>query len=103
MAALEMLNIMATSQPRKDGPSSTTELHEKIEAMKLAYTDLYRYNGDPRFAEMPVSGLLSAEYANERAARINPAKENCTPLSGSPQRATRPIWLPRTRMAVSLP
>lgn len=29
MAALEMLNIMATSQPSKDGPSSTTELHKK--------------------------------------------------------------------------
>lgn len=68
MAALEMLNIMATSQPGRDGPSSATELHKKMEAMKLAYTDLYRYNGDPRFAEVPVTGLLSAGYAKERAA-----------------------------------
>lgn len=42
MAALEMLNIMATSQPGRDGASSTTELNKKMEAMKLAYTDLYR-------------------------------------------------------------
>lgn len=87
MAALEMLNIMATSQPGKDGPSSTTELHEKMEAMKLAYTDLYRYNGDPRFAAVPVTGLLSAEYAKERAALINPVKANCTPVSGKPAKS----------------
>jgi gamma-glutamyltranspeptidase/glutathione hydrolase len=59
-----MLNIMATSQPDKDGPQGTVELHKKIEAMKLAYTDLYRYNGDPHFASIPVKGLLSKEYAN---------------------------------------
>lgn len=103
MAALEMLNIMATSQPRKDGPSSTAELHNKIEAMKLAYADLYRHNGDPRFAEVPVAGLLSGEYAKERAALIDPAKANCTPVSGKRAKATRPIWLPWIRMATSLP
>lgn len=87
MAALEMLNIMATSQPSKDGPSSTSELHKKIEAMKLAYTDLYRYDGDPRFAKVPVSGLLSTEYAKERAALIDPKKANCTPVSGKPAKS----------------
>lgn len=87
MAALEMLNIMATSQPSKDGPSSTTELHKKIEAMKLAYADLYRYDGDPRFAKVPVTGLLSPEYAKERAALIDPRKANCTPVSGKPAKS----------------
>lgn len=87
MAALEMLNIMATSQPSKDGPSSPSELHKKIEAMKLAYTDLYRYDGDPRFAKVPVSGLLSTEYAKERAALIDPNKANCKPVSGKPAKS----------------
>jgi gamma-glutamyltranspeptidase / glutathione hydrolase len=87
MAALEMLNNMATSQASKDGPSSASELHKKIEAMKLAYTDLYRYDGDPRFAKVPVTGLLSDEYAKERAALINPAKANCTPASGKPAKS----------------
>jgi gamma-glutamyltranspeptidase / glutathione hydrolase len=66
MAALEMLNIMATSQPDSQGPQGTVELHKKIEAMKLAYTDLYHCNGDPRFASIPVQGLLSKKYAEER-------------------------------------
>lgn len=87
MAALEMLNIMATSAPDKDGPEGVTELHKKIEAMKLAYTDLYRYNADPRFAHVPVNGLLSPEYAAQRAALIDPSKANCTPANGNPEKS----------------
>jgi len=87
MAALEMLNIMATSQPDKQGPQGTVELHKKIEAMKLAYTDLYRYNGDPRFAKIPVKGLLSKEYAKQRAALIDPNKANCAVMNGTPAKS----------------
>ena len=84
MAALEMLNIMSNFAPDKDGPQGTVELHKKIEAMKLAYADLYRYNADPRFAKVPVKGLLAKEYGAQRAALIDPAKANCNPGAGSP-------------------
>jgi gamma-glutamyltranspeptidase/glutathione hydrolase len=84
MAALEMLNIMETSQPSPDGPLSVAELHKKIEAMKLAYADLGRYNADPRFAKVPVKGILSKEYARERAKLIDPAKANCEVAGGTP-------------------
>jgi gamma-glutamyltranspeptidase/glutathione hydrolase len=84
MAALEMLNIMETFQPDKDGPKGAVELHKKIEAMKLAYADLYRYNADQRFAAVPVTGLLDKGYAKERAAKINPEKANCNPGAGHP-------------------
>jgi gamma-glutamyltranspeptidase / glutathione hydrolase len=84
MAALEMLNIMETSAPSPDGPLSVAELHKKIEAMKLAYADLGRYNGDPRFAKVPVKGILSKEYAQERARLIDPAKANCQVAAGAP-------------------
>jgi len=67
MAALEMLNIMETTAAAPGGPLSTCELHKKIEAMKLAYADLERYNADPRFAKVPVKGLLSKKYAKQRA------------------------------------
>ena len=87
MAALEMLNIMSTLQPDKQGPQGTVELHKKIEAMKLAYTDLYRYNGDPRFASIPVRGLLSKEYAQQRASLIDPQKANCAAASGTPAKS----------------
>ena len=84
MAALEMLNIMSTFQPDSGGPQNTVELHKKIEAMKLAYADLYRYNADPKFAKVPVQGLLSKAYAAQRAALINPNKANCNPGAGTP-------------------
>jgi gamma-glutamyltranspeptidase/glutathione hydrolase len=84
MAALEMLNLMETSPASPDGPLSVTELHKKIEAMKLAYADLGRYNADPRFAKVPVKGLLSKEYAKERAKLIDPAKADCAAAAGTP-------------------
>jgi gamma-glutamyltranspeptidase / glutathione hydrolase len=84
MAALEMLNIMEQFQPGKDGPKGAAEVHKRIEAMKLAYADLYRYNADPRFAKVPVAGLLSKKYAAERAAKIDPNKADCDPGPGSP-------------------
>jgi len=84
MAALEMLNIMETSPPSPDGPLSVAELHKKIEAMKLAYADLGRYNADPRFAKVPVKGMLSKEYARQRAQLIDPGKANCKVAAGTP-------------------
>jgi gamma-glutamyltranspeptidase / glutathione hydrolase len=83
MAALEMLNIMAKFTPDQNGPAGTAELHKRIEAMKLAYADLYHYNADPRFATVPVSGLLSDEHAQQRAGMIDPDKANCNPGAGS--------------------
>ncbi len=84
MAALEMLNIMQTSLASSEGPLSVTELHKKIEAMKLAYADLYRYNADPRSDQVPVKGLLSQSYAKERAKLINPNKAACDVAAGEP-------------------
>jgi len=84
MAALEMLNIMEASPPAPDGPNGVAELHERIEAMKLAYADLYRFNADPRFAKVPVKGLLSKDYAQQRAKLINPEKANCEVAAGDP-------------------
>lgn len=88
MAALEMLNIMETTPPAPDGPLSVPELHKRIEAMKLAYADLYRYDADPRFAKVPVKGLLSKEYARERAKLIDPNKANCEVKYGTPSSDT---------------
>lgn len=84
MAALEMLNIMETTAASPEGPLSVAELHKKIEAMKLAYADLYRYNADPRFAKIPVKGLLAKDYAQKRAQQIDPGKANCDAQYGTP-------------------
>jgi gamma-glutamyltranspeptidase/glutathione hydrolase len=88
MAALEMLNIMETEPPSPDGPLSVAELHKKIEAMKLAYADLEHYNADPRFAKVPVHGLISKDYAKERAKLIDSNPANCEVAYGTPSSET---------------
>src|SRR4029077_147857 len=64
--------------------SSPQEMHERIEAMKLAYSDLRRYDADPRTYDVPLNILLSKEYARKRAALIDPAKANCDVPAGQP-------------------
>jgi gamma-glutamyltranspeptidase/glutathione hydrolase len=81
MAALEMLNIMAEIPANPDGPFSAAEMHRRIEAMKLAYADVYRYNADPRCSRIPLDTLLSRDYARERAALIDFAAAN--PAAGA--------------------
>ena len=53
-------------------------LHVMIEAKKLAYADMLRYVGDPRFAEMPVPAMLDKGYARERARLIRPDRAATT-------------------------
>jgi gamma-glutamyltranspeptidase/glutathione hydrolase len=83
MAALEMLNIMENFKPSTDGPLSVPELHTRIEAMKLAYADVKAYDGDPKFASIPVAQLISKPFAAKRAALIDPDKANCEVAPGA--------------------
>jgi gamma-glutamyltranspeptidase / glutathione hydrolase len=84
MAALEMLNIMETQPADPAGPFTSAEMHKRIEAMKLAYSDVHRYNADPRVSSVPVAELLSKEYARKRAALIDPHTANASVLAGEP-------------------
>ncbi|HSR06976.1 MAG TPA: gamma-glutamyltransferase [Bryobacteraceae bacterium] len=84
MAALEMLNIMETAPPTPLGAFSPLEMHKRIEAMKLAYADVRRYDADPHTYDVPVAQLLSKEYARKRAALIDPRHANCEVPAGQP-------------------
>ncbi len=84
VAALEMLNILEVTPASPFGPFSPVEMHKRIEAMKLAYADVRRYNADPRTNDVPVAALLSKEYAKKRAALIDPAHANCNVPNGDP-------------------
>jgi gamma-glutamyltranspeptidase / glutathione hydrolase len=69
-------------------------MHWKIEAQKLAYADLQRYLGDPRFGPVPVNGLISKKYAAQRAKLIDGQKAACQPQPGKPlQSAGDTIYL----------
>jgi gamma-glutamyltranspeptidase/glutathione hydrolase len=84
IAALEMLNIMETFPLAEYGHNSVRALHTMIEAKKLAYADMLRYDADPKFAKIPVAGLISKEFAAARAKLIDPHKANCGVDAGVP-------------------
>jgi gamma-glutamyltranspeptidase/glutathione hydrolase len=84
IAALEMLNLMSQFPMAQYGHNSADALHIMIEAKKLAYADLRRYVGDPKFSKIPVAGLLSPDYARTRAKLIDPAHAACDVGPGLP-------------------
>jgi gamma-glutamyltranspeptidase/glutathione hydrolase len=79
-ATLEMLNILESCVPRwvtgqslaTLGPRSAAYWHLLVEAKKLAYADLFKYNADPKAVAVPVERLLSSAYASSLCARVDP-------------------------------
>ena len=76
-ATLEMLNILQECGPRLGynlralGPRSPEFWSILVQAKRLAYTDLQRYNGDPRFVQIPLERLISKRYAASLCSRIS--------------------------------
>jgi gamma-glutamyltranspeptidase / glutathione hydrolase len=70
IAALQMLNILEGFDLRAMGFQSAAALHVMIEAKKLAFEDRAKFYADPAFAQIPLKGLLSKEYAAERRKLI---------------------------------
>ena len=84
IAALMMLNIVSGYPLGRWGHNSVATLHAMIEAKKLAYADMLAYVADPRFAEVPTKGMISAAYGKSRAALIDQGKANCNVGPGTP-------------------
>ena len=88
IAALEMLNIMDTF-PFAQFQNPADRTHVMIEAKKLAYADMHRYVADQKFSKVPVAGMLSKDYAAQRAKLIDMAKANCDVSPGEPEFSTK--------------
>ncbi len=68
------------------GRIQRAEMHKRIEAMKLAYSDMHANVADPRTHDIPTGQLLSKEYARKRAALIDPHRANCEVENGRSDR-----------------
>lgn len=94
-AANEMLNILQACVPRwvpgqtlaSLGPVNPEFWHLMVEAKKLAYSDLFRYNADPDSSPVPLNKLLSESYAASLCGRVDPHRASPT---GPPSNATVP-------------
>jgi gamma-glutamyltranspeptidase/glutathione hydrolase len=68
---LQALNILENFDLKAMGYNSTRYVHTLYQAMNLAFADRDFYYGDPYFPpEEPIAGLLSKDYAKQRASLI---------------------------------
>ncbi|HEV3392895.1 MAG TPA: gamma-glutamyltransferase [Chthoniobacterales bacterium] len=74
IATLQILNILEGFDLAKMGRNSPDALHTMIEAKKIVWADRAKYYADPAFAKIPLTKLLSKEYAGERRKLINPKR-----------------------------
>jgi len=79
-----MLNLMRQFPLSEYGAGSAKTLHLEIEAKKLAYADMLKYDCDPHFHKVPVHGLLSDQHAAARAKKIDEQHANCTVEADEP-------------------
>ena len=74
IAALQILNILEGFDIAAMGFGSAEYLHTLVEAKKLAYEDRAKYYADMDFVDVPVTRLISKDYAKERRALLSPTK-----------------------------
>ncbi len=87
----EMLNILEECVPvwapgqtlATLGPANPKYWHFVVEAKKLAFNDLYAFNGDPNFVSIPLARLLSKPYARSLCGRVNPDRATAAARGGA--------------------
>jgi gamma-glutamyltranspeptidase/glutathione hydrolase len=80
-----MLNILESFDLAAMGRDSVEFWHTLVEAKKLAYEDRARFYADPAFADLPIEGLLSKDYARKRAELIDSDRAAETVEAGQPR------------------
>ena len=83
---LQTLLILQSFDLERMGHNSTEYIHTVTEALKLALADRDTYYGDPGFAKIPATGLLSESYATERRQLIDPLRADNSIRPGDPWR-----------------
>lgn len=74
IAALMAVGILEHFDLRGKDPDSVEVQHLQIEAMKLAFADLYRYVSDPRTMTVTPQQMLDPDYLASRAKMIDPTR-----------------------------
>jgi gamma-glutamyltranspeptidase/glutathione hydrolase len=84
-ALLQSLNILENFDLKTMGYNSARYIHTIYQSMNLAFADRDFYYGDPAFAPAePMKGLLSKEYAKQRAGQIGFERNNPNVGPGDP-------------------
>lgn len=83
LTALLALNIIEHLPYNETAPNSAERMHLEVEAMRVAFADLFAHVADPEFMKVSAKDLLSKSYARERAKLIDPKKAG-TYAAGQP-------------------
>ncbi|MFO7892322.1 MAG: gamma-glutamyltransferase [Longimicrobiales bacterium] len=82
---LQMLNMLEPFDLQAMGYNSARYVHTLYQVMNHAFADRDFYYGDPYFPpDEPMEGLLSKEYARDRAAGIDPERNDPDVKPGDP-------------------
>ncbi|MGD8624905.1 MAG: gamma-glutamyltransferase family protein, partial [Anaerolineae bacterium] len=85
LAALVALNVVEGYDMAEMSYYDTQRWHVMIEAMRMGMVDAGRYVADPEMVEVPLTALLSKEYAARRRAEIQPERAMALAAPGQPQ------------------
>ncbi len=81
---LQELNLVEQFDLQALGCNTAASIHLMVEAKKLSFADREAYMADPDYTDIPIEGLLSKEYAKERAKLINPSRAAQEIPAGNP-------------------
>ncbi|HEY4113024.1 MAG TPA: gamma-glutamyltransferase family protein [Rhizomicrobium sp.] len=84
-AVLEMLQILKGFDLKKMGVGSADALTAMLEAKRLAFEDLAKWYADPAFVHVPMKGLISQGYGDERRKLIDLSHANPNIGPGDPK------------------
>ncbi|MCY4415801.1 MAG: gamma-glutamyltransferase [Chloroflexi bacterium] len=83
---LQELNVIRQYDMASLGFGTAESIHLMVEAKKMAFADREAYVADPDYIDVPVAGMLSEEYARERAQLIDRYHASSRMEAGDPWR-----------------
>ncbi len=92
ITALIALNLLEDFDLGSFDPLSPDRLHLEIEALRLAFADARWFVSDPKFVEIPISLLLSKQYAHERRMLIDPRRATLDQKHGVPDNSSDTVY-----------
>jgi gamma-glutamyltranspeptidase/glutathione hydrolase len=83
-ALVETLNLLEGFDLKQMGHNTPAYIHTLAEALKLGMADRDRYYGDPNFVKIPMTELLSKDYAALRRPLIDQQRASLAQQPGDP-------------------
>ena len=81
---LQELSLVEQFDLKSLGCNTVQSIHLMVEAKKLAFIDREAFVADPGYIDIPIEGLISKEYARERAKLIDPKRAASFAPPGDP-------------------